>query len=84
MWSNVAYLLHSGIGQKVLKSFQKKKTTPGKVAKQLGISLQSSSKIVHKLRERKLINCLNPKDFNYRIYEVTPKGTKALKELESL
>lgn len=83
MWSDIGYLLHSVQGKRVLKVLQRKRT-PGQIAKETGMSVQSVSKIVQKLRSRKLIKCLNPRDFSYRLYTITPKGKKALKMLEAL
>lgn len=82
MWSNISYLLHSQQARRILKALVKRRT-PTQLAKQLNMSTQGVSKIILKLRHRRLVTCLNPKDFSYRIYESNRYGKKVLRELEN-
>jgi len=81
MWSDLAFLLHSRTSSRILKVLQKRKTTK-QVTTELGLNIHSVSKTMQKLKARKMIKCLNPRDFSYRIYTITAKGKKTLKQLE--
>ncbi len=84
MWTDISYLLHSTTAKKILSLLRKPKT-PSDIMKILGNEdIQGTSQTMQKLKTRKLIKCLNPRSFSYRLYIITPNGKKTLKQLLKL
>lgn len=54
---------------------------PSKVSKELGIRLTHITRELRFLRERGLVECLNPMDKTGRLYQLTLKGKKLKKNM---
>lgn len=55
---------------------------PSEIGKEMQISLTHASKIIRELYKKKLVNCLNENLKVGRIYKLTKKGQKILKEIK--
>jgi predicted transcriptional regulator len=79
-WELVGYVKRSKNRTKAL-SLLKFPTMPSELSKQMEISLTHGSKIIRELNSKKLIRCLNEKLKVGRIYELTDKGKKIMKQI---
>jgi len=68
----------------ILEKIKEKSINPSTVAKALGDHLSTISRSFKDLQKAGLIECINPKEKNFRIYKITEKGKRALKEAEKL
>lgn len=57
---------------------------PSTVAKEFGSHLSSTSRGFAALKKRGLIFCLDESSNNFRLYQLTQQGKKALKKADSL
>ena len=55
---------------------------PSEIGKKMQISLTHASKIVRELYKKELVNCLNESLTIGRIYKLTKKGQRVLKEVK--
>jgi len=55
---------------------------PSEVGKKMQISLTHASKIIRELYKKRLVNCLNDNLSVGRIYKLTKKGQRVLKEIK--
>ena len=55
---------------------------PSEISKKMQISLTHASKIIRELYKKKLVNCLNESLKIGRIYKLTKKGQRVLKEVK--
>lgn len=80
-WELVGYVKRSPNRIKALKLLETA-TMPSELDRKMKISLTHASKIVRELHSKKLVICLNEKLKLGRIYRITEKGKKVLKEIK--
>lgn len=79
----VSLLRTSNYKGKVLENlFNNKFLTPSEIAKLTKIRLNHISNVLKKLKDSKLIICLNEKEKRGRLYQITELGKKVIKENE--
>lgn len=71
------FILRSEYRRKVFQIL-KNPTMPSKIAKETGIRLTHITRELRFLKEKKLIECLNPKEKTGRLYRLTQKGEKLM------
>jgi ArsR family transcriptional regulator, cadmium/lead-responsive transcriptional repressor len=57
--------------------------TPTHISKELKINIGFVSNILIELKKRELIECLTPNEKRHRLYRITKKGEKILKQLKN-
>lgn len=72
-WKDYSFVIRSKHRKRVFDVLNKPKT-PTQLAKELDINLGYISNIIISLLDRKLIECLNPKEKRHRLYEWNKKG----------
>ena len=72
-WKDYSFVIRSEHRKRVFDVLNKPKT-PTQLAKELDINLGYISNILISLLDRKLIQCLNPKEKRHRLYEWNKKG----------
>ena len=80
-WGTVAWLKRGSRRESVLK-FLAKQSNPvstNDVKKELKIAMSQASATLKELREKKLMDCLNPEDAIGKLYLINQKGRKFLK-----
>lgn len=84
MHEEIARVQRSTTKLEILKTLKDldAETTPSKIAKKLKIHLSSCSRSLKELRKDGLVECLNPKQINFRYFRITPKGIKAIKMIK--
>ena len=79
-WDDVSFILRSSISRKILHSLDSKSPlTPIQMSKETNTARSNISTKLMELRERKLVECVNPKSRKWRFYEITEKGKEMLK-----
>lgn len=48
--------------------------TPSELSDEMEVARSNVSRVLKELKEKNLVNCLNPDASNYRYYEATDKG----------
>ena len=79
----LAWVLAGSQRLKIIKSLESSKT-PKMIHKNTKINFSNVSNCIIKLKEKKLIYCLNEKAHLGRIYELTDLGKEILKEINKL
>jgi predicted transcriptional regulator len=82
-WTAVSYVEMSENRTKVLEllSESDKPLTPTEVSDELDIALNSASRALRQLNEKKLVECINPDAPRYRRYKPAKLGEKIAEEL---
>ena len=79
-WKDYAYVIRGKQRLTVLKVINKPMTVT-EIKKATGLSLSEASIVIRGFAERKLAQCLNPKDALGRVYELTKEGKEIQKEV---
>lgn len=75
------FVLRSEYRKKVFLKLEKP-IMPSKIAKELDIRLTHITRELRFLKERGLVECLNPKEKTGRLYQLTQKGKSLRKDME--
>lgn len=83
LWYLVSFVRRSKNRRQVLETLHRSPTplTPTDIADKIKIGLPNTGRAVKSLREKGLIECLNPEDRTYRHYTDTEKGEKVIKQI---
>jgi len=83
-WEKYAWLKRGNRRIEILKqiSLSKSPTTIKEIKQKSKVALPQASVTVKELLEKKLIDCLNPKDKIGKIYRLNQEGKKLLGELK--
>ncbi|MFH1256985.1 MAG: winged helix-turn-helix domain-containing protein [Candidatus Diapherotrites archaeon] len=81
MYEEIAGLKRSKTKIDILKRLASKPMTPTELSKELKLHQSSISRSIKQLEQQKLVECLTPKQYNYRHYQATEKGKKILKQI---
>ncbi|KXA98815.1 hypothetical protein AKJ40_04435 [candidate division MSBL1 archaeon SCGC-AAA259M10] len=78
---DLGFVKASKYRQKILKELTEGKEIPSEIAKKLDTSKPQISSTLKELKERKIVECVTPERRKGRIYDLTEKGRKIVKEL---
>lgn len=70
----VAKILRSKLKYQILLEINKEKVTQAQLSKRLNLYRSHINQIITDLLKNNLIVCLNPKDRDYKFYEITKLG----------
>lgn len=86
IWSLVSFIRRSKNRRKVVAALRRSRSplTPSDIAKKTGIGLPNTGRAVKSLREKGLIECLNPEDRVYRHYALTEQGEAVLEKVREV
>ena len=77
----ISFLLRGKRRMAVLSALQKEKM-PKQISEELKLSLSNVSLALKELRQKKLIECLNPKEKLFKFYSLTKRGKIAINQLD--
>ncbi len=80
---DLAFVMRGKIRRELLKNLEEPKTAV-MLSKIVNKHRESISRALIALEAKGFVTCLNPKDAMHRFYQITPKGTKVLQDLERL
>ncbi|MFH0906266.1 MAG: hypothetical protein V1824_02930 [archaeon] len=80
----VAKILRSKLKHQILLEINKEKITQAQLSKRFNLYRSHINEIITDLLKSNLIICLNPKDRDYKFYEVTKIGKAVLKEADKI
>jgi len=78
---NLKYVKNSSYRVKVMKSIGKDVKMPKEIASESGILQNHISNVLRELREKEIVECINPEVKKGRIYRLSDEGLTILKEL---
>ena len=84
MYDTIARIQRSKTMLGTLKILNQTKAKPSQIAKKLNVHLSSCSRSMAELQKEGLIECLTPKQPNFRYYKITTRGKKIIKILKKL
>ncbi len=80
----VAKILRSKLKHQILLEINKEKITQAQLSKRLNLYRSHINQIITDLLKDELIICLNPKDRDYKFYEVTKLGKDILLSVDKI
>jgi predicted transcriptional regulator len=83
MFALISFVARSKKRIALLKALASPKT-PTQLAKELDAHRSAISRDLLKLEKRGLVTCLTPTENVFRLYRISNKGQKVLKEIETL
>jgi DNA-binding MarR family transcriptional regulator len=83
-WDDLGFLKANKLSRKIIRFLESIKgpVTPLEISKATDIARSNVSTQLIELRKRNLVVCLNPKARKGRLYTVTDKGRKILKNIK--
>jgi len=82
-WESTGFVIRSSYRKKVFFELSKPQR-PSEIAKKLDLRLTHVTRALRELKQKSLVNCLNPKEVFGRFYELTPKGKSVLQEIKKI
>lgn len=82
MFELISFVARSNKRISLLKALANPKT-PTQLAKELNTHRSAISRDLLKLEKRGLVKCLTPNEKVFRLYKISTKGNKILKEVEN-
>ncbi len=82
-WENVSFVVRSKYRVKIILSLSNPKT-PTQIAKDFKVQRAHISRAIPELIERKLIECLTPKEKRGRLYKRTQAGDEIAEYLKKI
>jgi len=83
IWGVTAFIVRSGYRKKVFLELSKPQR-PSQIAKSLDLRLTHITRALRELKQKKLVECLNPNETMGRFYRLTTKGKNILQEVNKL
>jgi DNA-binding MarR family transcriptional regulator len=80
-WRQVSFVVRSRHRTSLLSQLQGGPQTPSVLASRLHISVSHTSQLLSGLSKKGLVVCLTPTLPRGRLYQLTPKGSRALADL---
>jgi len=68
----------------LLRKLQEEPKAPVQLAKETGIDKSNVSTKIGQLREKELVECINPDDRKWRFYQLTAHGEEILKKIDEI
>ena len=83
-YADVSFIMRSPQNQKIMQCLNesKKPLIPRQIGKKAGMASSNVSTKLKGLRERKLVECINPNDRKWRFYRITDYGKSVLEMAE--
>ncbi len=69
-----AYVISSEVRKKIMNALSKKPLTPSQIAEETELNLSQVSRNLKKLREKELVELINPEDKKGRLYRLKEDG----------
>ena len=82
MWGKYAYVISSSYRQRTLKTLDGEVKVPSEIAKDAGIKVNHISKTLKELKDKELVECINPEVRKGRLYRLTEKGEAISKNID--
>lgn len=82
MDDKVKYVNRSSYRVKVIRSLEKDVMVPTEIAKDSGILPNHISNVLRQLKEKELVECINPEVRKGRLYRLSDEGLDILDKLE--
>ncbi len=82
MVSKLEYVEKSSYRVKVLKAMGDDVKIPTKIAEDSGVLRSHLSNVLRELREKELVECINPNSKKGRLYRLTEEGFEILNEIK--
>ena len=82
MLTEISYVEISSYRKKVMKSLDDEVKIPSQIAKDSNILQNHISAVLRQLKEHELVECINPEVKKGRLYRLTDKGNKLVKNLK--
>ena len=82
MVSKLEYVEKSSYRVKVLKAMGDDVKIPTKIAEDSGVLRSHLSNVLRELREKELVECINPNSKKGRLYRLTEEGSEILNEIK--
>jgi len=79
-WTLLGRVVSSTYRQKIMYCLDEVQKTPKQLAKESGINFSHISNVLRQLQEMGVVECLTPELKKGRIYALTKKGKKLVKE----
>lgn len=80
----VAKILRSKLKHQILLEISKDKVTQAQLSKRLNLYRSHINQIITDLLKNNLVVCLNPKDRDYKFYEITKLGKEVLTSVDKI
>lgn len=78
----ISFVQMSSYREKILMDLDDKLKTPSKISNSTKIKMSHISTVLKELKDKELIECLNPQKRQGRLYTTTNLGKKVLKYIE--
>ena len=82
MLTEISYVQISSYRTKVMKSLDDEVKIPSQIAKDSDILQNHISAVLKQLKEHELVECINPEVRKGRLYRLTNKGEKIIKNID--
>ena len=82
MLTEISYVQISTYRTKAMKALEDEVKIPSVIAKDSGIRTNHISKVLSELKAHELVECINPEVRKGRLYRLTDKGEKIVKNIE--
>lgn len=80
----ISFVLRAKNRLKILDCLLNGQKISAQIEKQTGMYKSHVCRTLKELQERKLIRCINPKDRNFRFYELTAEGKRVVVQAKEL
>ena len=81
-WEDLSFLLRSPLRRKILNALLEEPKAPVQVAGETGIGKSNVSTKLGELKEKDMVEVVNPEDRKWRFYKITEHGKEILEEAE--
>lgn len=81
---DVNYVMRSKNRRRFLEALEKEPKTNSYLSRELNIDISNIRKLIVDLEEKDFIVCKNPDDFHFKLYGLSRKGRKILKQVKKL
>lgn len=82
-WEEISWILRGKIKKEVLLALDKPKTATS-LSKELDTHRSTISDILIQMEEKKIVECLDPKQPYNRFYKILKKGEDIIKEIKKI
>lgn len=83
-WEDISFILRSPLRKAILHALQEEPMAPVQIARETGIGKSNVSTKLGELRDRDMVEVLNPDDRKWRFYTLTTHGRKTLEKAQDI
>lgn len=80
----INYVLRAKNRKRILEAIETKSKPNNYLSKELKVDIANIRKLLHELEQKGFIVCENPDDYHLKLYSISRKGRKVLKEIKKL